>query len=166
MKDSERALRALAPSLLAMTAALVLAAACGSRVEERAMGEPIEMGPFVYSVEGTTESFRRDDKVIGVALRLDQESSAPFRTPFGEFIMSNVAIVDAAGNRFEANGMGPVSGNALNSAEWEVRFLLRPSSDGVRDREHIGDGPADFRLLIANPEPRGEQARRISIQLR
>jgi hypothetical protein len=167
MMASERAPRAPAPRVLAMSAALVLALSCGSRVEERSMGEPIAMGPFVYSVEGTNEAFwQQDTKTILVELQLDQESSAPFRTPFGEFLVPHLAIVDGAGNSFEADAVSPVSGNALSSSEWEVRFILRPTTDGVRDRDHIGDSPSDFRLLIKNPEPRGDQARRVSIRLR
>ena len=130
------------------------------------MGESIEMGPFVFEIEGTTEEYFRSDKVILVHIWLDRDKSGPFRKPFGESLFGNMSIVDGAGNKFNASSMGPVSGNQLSATEWRVRFTVHPDAPGARDKEHLGDRPNDFSLFIGNPDPRGDQPRKVSIALR
>lgn len=154
-------------SLLAVMACcgILLLPGCPAKPEIYQMGEAIEMGPFVFEVEGATEEVNPREKVINVNFRLHIERSAPFKKPFGEFL-SKMHLVDTAGNKIDIWGIGPVSGNQLSATEWRARVRLDQESRNGGDAENLGDRPRDFRLIVINPDPREGQARRVSIQLR
>ncbi len=139
---------------------------CQPPVEQHAMGDAIAMGPFVFSVDGTSEGLWREDKVINVRLRLDQERSQPFKKPFSEFLFTEMELVDRAENSVELSSFGPVSGTVLSADEWEARFTLSEIASKVQKGEELGDRVSDFSLEIKNPDRREGQAARVSIPLR
>jgi hypothetical protein len=158
--------RRQAAATTAVLSVLLLLAGCPAKIEDRQMGESIEMGAFVFEIEGTTEEYFRSNKTIVVHFWLDRDKSGPFRKPFSETLFGNMSIVDGAGNKFSASSMGPVSGNQLSSTEWRVTFLIHSDAPGVRDKDHLGDRPSDFHLFIGNSDRRGDQPRKVSIALR
>jgi len=151
---------------VALAVMLLLAGGCGAPAEPRAMGEPIEMGPFVFSVEGTSEELWREDRVINVRLRLDREKTRPFKQHFGDFLFAEMRLVDRAGNTVEIGGFGPVSAGPLSAEEWEARFVLSEAASRVRKGGKLGDRVTDFSLEIENPGRSKGQAARVSIPLR
>lgn len=158
--------RSQAAATTAMLSVVLLLAGCPAKIEDSQMGESIAMGPFVFEIEGTTEEYHQSNKIILLHLWLDRDKSGPFRKPFSEILFGNMSIVDGAGNKFNAASMGPISGNQLSATEWRVTFVITPHAPGVRDKDHLGDRPSDFRLFIANSDRRGDQPRKISIPLR
>ncbi len=150
---------------VAVLCAGLLLAGCPAKIEDRQMGKTIRMAAFAFEIDGTAEEFRRSDKVITVRLWLDRDKSVPFRMPFGESFVGKMHIVDGAGNRFEAGGIIPISGNSLSAVEWQTAFVISARASGVRDKEKLGDRARDFRLVIKNPDPRAGQPRKVSIAL-
>ena len=157
------------PSALARPVAVLCAGfflvGCPAKIEDRRMGETIRMAAFEFEIDGTAEEFRRSDKVITVRLLLDRDKSVPFRMPFGESFVGKIHIVDGAGNRFESGLVVPLSGDHLTAIEWQTGFVISSNAYGVRDKEKLGDGARDFRLIIKNPDPRAGQPRKVSIAL-
>jgi hypothetical protein len=105
---------------------------------------------------------------IEVRFRLDRDDTAPFTTDFNESFLDAMRIVDAAGNTF---GCSPSPVDAVyraggyRSDRYSCLFRYSQSSEGVSDFAKVGTRPADFQLIINNPEPRDGQPRRVIVQL-
>ena len=82
----------------------------------------------------------------------------------------HATLVDAEGTPFDGQ-VTPVSGGNLRSELWMADFLLVPGNAGplsnARDlaERQLGKRPADFRLLIENPDRRSGQAHRVEVKL-
>lgn len=88
------------------TAVFVLVAlvfsACQS-ITHSTIGEPIEMGPYAFSVVSATqgkqwESAEGTYREVVVRIRLDRDNTAPFTDNFTASFIDSMTIVDAAGN--------------------------------------------------------------------
>jgi hypothetical protein len=144
--------------------------------------QSIEMGPFVFLVERTTQAVDPFSglKEIGVVMRLvnfEERFNPSFDDAFNGrsrgSMMSfpRAAIEDGDGNRFEG-WVAPTSGGRRYE-RWKVTFPLHdgtltdPDSELARESapKYLEREPHDFRLLIRNPDPRPGQPTRIWIQL-
>ncbi len=105
---------------------------------------------------------------IEVRFRLDRDDTAPFTTDFNSSFADAMRIVDAAGNTF---GCSPSPVDAVYKAgryrsdRYSCLFRYSQSSEGVSDFAKVGTRPADFQLIIANPEPKDSQPRQVVVQL-
>lgn len=160
---------------LATWAGMLLTLAC-SGAEPFTLNQPMEMGPWKFEVTRAEERIDQRGggrwKTITVYLRLENYRERQEQT-FEDFLngsrpnsmMSHpqMTLVDAEGNRFDGI-VRPVSGDM-----WMAEFLLVPDtghllSDPKRLAEkQLGKRPADFRLVIENPDRRSGQARRVEI---
>ncbi len=166
---------------LTMLAAGVTTTAC-TNGDEYALGQPITMGPWTFQVERATERIEsRSDlrlKMVSVTLKLENYMER-HEKPFDDFLQGrtegspmehpHLALVDEAGNRFDVEDLSPLSGGSLRSEGWNARFSLIPfsmsRSASEMAAEHLDKHPADFRLVIENPDHRSGQPRKVSIQL-
>jgi hypothetical protein len=160
-------------SALPITIACLVIASCEQSVRYQ-VGQPIEMGPYSFSVTSPArgrswQSAEGPYYEIEVRFRLDRDDTAPFTTDFNESFLDAMRIVDAAGNAFGCSP-GAVDGSyrAGRYRSDQYRCLIRysQSSDGVTDFAKVGTKPADFQLIIINPEPRDGQPRRVIVQLK
>jgi hypothetical protein len=166
---------------LTMLVAGVTLSACAN-ADEYALRQPITMGPWTFQVERATERIESQGtlrfKMISVTLKLENYMER-HEKPFDDFMKGrtegspmehpHLALVDEAGNSFDAVDVSPLSGGSLRSESWRARFPLiefsmRESSSETAAR-HIEKHPADFRLVIENPDHRSGQPRKVSIQL-
>jgi hypothetical protein len=166
---------------LTILAAGVTTTACTTG-DEYAPRQPITMGPWTFQVERATERIENHGnlrfKMISVTLKLENYMER-HEKPFDDFMKGrtegsimehpHLALVDEAGNSFDAEDVSPLSGGSLRSESWSARFPLiefsmRESSSETAAR-HIEKHPADFRLVIENPDHRSGQPRKVSIQL-
>lgn len=159
-------------STVVLSALVNLAATGCLRTAQYGMGQPIEMGPFTFSVASANQGKRWESadgtvREIEVHLRVHRDDSAPFTVEFSSFV-GTMEILDEAGNRISASPT-PVAptyqGGRYRSTRYWCRFRFSRSLDGVRNFAAIGTRPADFRLLVENPAPAGEQPHRVSVQL-
>ena len=167
--------------LIAVFVAGLTAAACAN-VNEYELQQPITMGPWTFQIERATERIESHGnlrlKMISVTLKLENYMER-HQKPFDDFLKGrtegsimehpHLALVDEAGNSFDAEDVSPLSGGSLRSESWSARFPLiefsmRESSSETAAR-HIDKHPADFRLVIENPDHRNGQPRKVSIQL-
>ncbi|MEJ2152748.1 MAG: hypothetical protein P8Y29_07330, partial [Gemmatimonadota bacterium] len=117
-------------------------------------------------------------KVMSVTLTLDNYMER-HEKPFDDFMKGrtegsivshpHMILVDDAGNSFDLEALNPLSGGSLRSEGWRARFpliefSLREDSSETAAR-HIDKHPADFRLVIENPDHQSGQPRKVSIQL-
>jgi len=151
---------------MVFSAGLFLLGCAAAPTEEYRMGQPIEMGPYVFELERTEQHSFYDGLEIHVMVRILEDNAAPFTTTF-DYFLGYWAVQDQAGNTFDA-GFAPLSGDRRSSEQWVAMFRIFTDSSmmGVRDPEHVGERASDFRLFIENPFPQGEQPRRVVIQLR
>ena len=137
------------------------------------IGEPIEMGPYTFSVVSATqgkqwESAEGTYREIVVRVRILRDDAEPFSESFSSSFVDSLKIVDAAGNSI---GTSPTpvfpiyTAGRYRSEYYTCRFRFSRSSNGVRDFDNIGTRPQDFRLVISNPIQEGSQPRRVSVQL-
>lgn len=142
------------------------------------MGQEIDMGPYTFTVKWTKEGWwhvgppRGHIKQIEVYFSLHRDDSAPFTTCFASYV-ADMEIEDFAGNRFKrSGGLEPLSpyikAGCIRSKtdEYKSVFTLNPDNITAHDREHIGQHPQDFKLSINNPDPKGDEPHRISVQLK
>jgi hypothetical protein len=160
--------------MLLVVVALASAAMGGcARTVEYRMRQPIDMGPFSFSVISASQGKRWQSaegtfREIEVRIRVERDSSAPFTVDFTSFFLGKLEIVDAAGNTIGADPrpLTPTyAGGRYRSALYSCVFRYSRSSDGVTDFEAIGTEPRDFRLIVTHPEPAGTEPRRAAVQL-
>ncbi len=152
--------------------AMLALSACGGTTPA-AIGEMLEMGPYMFSVVSATqgrqwESAEGTYREIVVRLRVHRDDTAPFTDTFSSSFIDRITIVDAAGNSIgtSPSAVAPVhTAGRYRSEYYACLFRFSRSSEGVRDFGRIGTRPQDFRLLITNPAREGQQPRRVSIQL-
>lgn len=166
---------------LTMLVVGITCTACTSS-KEYDLGDPITMGPWTFQAERASERIESRGnlrlKIVSVTLKLENYMER-HEKPFDDFMKGrtegsimehpHLALVDEAGNSFDAEDVSPLSGGSLRSASWSARFPLiefsmRESSSETAAR-HIEKHPADFRLVIENPDHRSGQPRKVSIQL-
>ncbi len=137
------------------------------------MGQTIEMGPFAFSVTAAAQgkswqSAEGPNHEIDIHFRLERDDSAPFTTDFNSSFIDAMRIVDAAGNTI---GCSPEAVNGLYQAgrfrsnHYRCLFRYSQSSDGITDFTRVGTQPDHFQLFITNPDPKGSQPRRVTVQL-
>ncbi len=150
--------------------------------EEYQRGDPIEMGPFVFSVGRASQSIASGGiKEIHVVIELHNYEER-FDPTFDDALngkrtgsviaLPRSTIVDEEGNSFDG-WISPLSGGSRRSRRWDARFwLVYPST-----RESLAMGadesaakyrdrrPEDFRIVIKNPDRRRGQPSRIWVQL-
>jgi hypothetical protein len=131
---------------------------------------------------------------IELLFRLYRDDTAPFTTDFTESFTNRMQLVDAAGNAFvvfpvpntddfHVGGRGeltPVEGYWRTSPEIHrggrvradtYRASINLSSSymtgmgEIRYRENVGNTISDFKLIIDNPDRRGDQPGQVVIQL-
>ena len=148
-------------------AGLLLLACAAAPTETYEMGQPIQMGPYIFELERTEQHTFYEGLEIHVIVRILENNAAPFTTTFDDFL-GYWAVRDQAGNTYDAGTISPLSGDRRSSEQWVARFRIftSPGTMGVRDPEHVGERVSDFRLFIENPFPQGEQPRRVALQLR
>jgi len=137
--------------------------------QEYQLGQPIDMGPYSFEVVSTDEGRWGSVTTINIHFRLTRDDTAPFTTDFWESFVYKMELVDAAGNAFpvDPHPVSPVyKGGRQRSDRYRAEVRLSPSHEGVRDGSRIGKASGDFKLLIDNPAPEGDQPRRVAIQLR
>lgn len=158
---------------------LLMLGAC-ARTEQRALREPIAMGPWTFSVEGATASteVRGGGRWRKVRVHLRVHAAAERdEPPFDAFlngggrgnyiVFPRFDLRDAQGTRFETL-LHPSS----LSDVWTADFVLVPAdapamADSVELARPYQDKDAeDFQLVISNPDRRRGQPGRVSIQLR
>jgi hypothetical protein len=163
--------RSMRPSVVIALAALTLSAC--AEPTPAAIGERLDMGPFTFSVVSATqgkqwESAEGAYREIVVRIRVHRDDTAPYTETFSSSFIDSIRIVDAAGNSI---GTSPAAETPVHTAgryrseHYTCLFRYSRSSDGVRDFDKIGTRPEDFKLLITNPAPEGQQPRRVAIQL-
>ena len=146
--------------------------ACG-KTTPAAIGEELNMGPFTFSVVSAAqgkqwESAEGAYREIVVRIRVHQDDTKPFTETFSSSFIDSIRIVDAAGNSIgtSPSAVSPVQkAGRARSEYYTCLFRFSRSSDGVRDFDKIGTRPEDFKLLINNPAPEGQQPRQVEIQL-
>jgi hypothetical protein len=116
--------------------------------------------------------------MISVTLKLDNYMER-HEKPFDDFLKGrtkgalmdhpHMELVDEAGVRFHLEDLSPLSGGSLRSEGWNASFPLvqisMRESATESAAEHFDKHPADFRLVIENPDHRSGQPRKVSIQL-
>jgi hypothetical protein len=172
--------RARAPMAATIAAALIVMGC--AQPEEKVYGlyDPIEMGPWVFQVtgaKGRTENRGIRLKVISVSLELENYQER-HEKPFDDFlngrkqnsalIRPKIWLVSDAGKKFDGS-VSPKSGGSMRSKRWNVAFELvefsmRENSSDTAKR-YFDSQPADFRLVIQNPDRREGQPREVAIQL-
>ena len=99
---------------------------------------------------------------------MHRDDAAPYTKTFSSAFIDSIRIVDAAGNSIgtSPSAVAPVHKAGRDRSEhYTCLFRYSRSSDGVRDFDKIGTRPQDFKLMITNPAPEGQQPRRVAIQL-
>jgi hypothetical protein len=140
-----------------------------ARTEAYQLGQRIDMGPYSFNVAGADEGTWASERTISILFRLDRDDTAPFTTDFWQSFAYKMEIVDAAGNAFpvDPHPQSPVyRAGRYRSDRYLAKVKLIRSHEGVRDSARIGKAAGDFRLIIDNPAPEGDQPRRVAIQLR
>jgi hypothetical protein len=166
--DFNRSMRA---SVLIALVVLTLSAC--AEPTPAAIGERLDMGPFTFSVVSATqgkhwESAEGPYREIVVRIRVHRDDTAPYTETFSSSFIDSIRIVDAAGNSIGTSpaAVAPVhTAGRYRSAHYTCLFRYSRSSDGVRDFDKIGTRPQDFKLLVTNPAPEGQQPRRVAIEL-
>ncbi len=155
-------------------AALAACALSGCEITTvSAIGEPIEMGVYTFSVISVAQGRQWESadgtyREIVVRIRVDRDSTPPFTETFSSSFIDSVSIVDAAGNSI---GTTPVpvepvyTAGRVRSTDYTCLFRYSRSSEGVRDFAKIGTRPQDFKLVITNPARQSGQPRRVAMQL-
>jgi hypothetical protein len=136
--------------------------------KEYQIGERIDMGPYSFEVASIQQGTWASTSTINVSFNLLRDDTAPFTTDFWESFVYKMELVDRAGNTFpgDPHPVSPVyEKGRQRSSRYRAEVRLSPSHEGVRDAANIGKSTSDFKLLIANPAPEGDQPRRVSIQL-
>jgi hypothetical protein len=146
--------------------------ACDAAIQSQ-IGEPIEMGPYTFSIVSATqgqqwESVEGTYREVIVRVHVLRDDTPPYTESFSSSFIDSMRIIDAAGNSIGATPM-PMSpnyrGGRYRSEYYMCRFRFSRSSEGVRDFERIGTRPHDFRLMITNPVREGSQPRKVAIKL-
>ena len=140
-----------------------------ARTEAYQLGQRIDMGPYSFEVAGADEGTWASEPTISILFRLDRDDTAPFTTDFWQSFVYKMEIVDAAGNAFpvDPQPQSPVyRAGRYRSDRYLAEVKLSPFHEGVRNSARIGKTAGDFRLIIDNPAPEGDQPRRVAIQLR
>jgi hypothetical protein len=164
-----------------MVAAGVTLTAC-TNGDEYELRQPITMGPWTFQVERATERIDSRGnlrlKMISVTLKLDNYMER-HEKPFDDFMKGRIEgsimehphleLVDESGNRFHLEDLSALSSGSLRSEGWKASFplvqLSMHESASESAAEHFDKHPADFRLVIENPDHRSGQPRKVSIQL-
>jgi len=176
----------LLPSAFVMVGCVLAACAmagCGTTQREFAMRQPIEMGPWTFEVQSATE--RRESsggqqiKMVSIELKLHNYRERHAK-PFDEFLnghspgsimaFPNMKLEDEAGTRFDG-WLVPLSGGNLRSETWRAEFPLVPSSapdDNTAERAamYLDTRLPDLRVVIDNPDRRGDQPDSVAVRLR
>lgn len=161
----------------------LLGLACSGAVEV-VPREAIALGPWTFEVEraDARTDVRGGDRwrTIAVHLRLHNWRERHEQT-FDDFLNGNtpgaimcfpkLKLCDVEGTLFDGL-VRPGSGGSLRSERWTAEFLLVPGDlqHALADaselaKRYLDKKPADFRLLIENPDRRRGQPRRVSVQL-
>ena len=143
---------------------LFLLFACSKETVEYEMGDKIELGPYIFSVEKTDEKneFTRRGwyTVFVIYFRFHRVEKSP---PLLKWKPFTYYIRDHAHNSFRsiASTWDPRGGRLVS------KFLIDPDAPGAKisDPGHIGKHPSDFRLIIKNPSYQENQPRRVSVKL-
>jgi hypothetical protein len=126
------------------------------------------MGPYSFEVVSADEGRWGSERTVDILFRVTRDDTAPFTSSFNASFAYRMELVDAAGNAFPV-APEPVSpvyrAGRYRSDRYLARVRLSPSHEGVRDGARIGKVAADFRLIIDNPAPDGNQPRRVAIPL-
>ena len=138
-----------------------------------AVGERLDMGPFTFSVVSAAQGKQWQSaegvyREIVVRIRVHRDDTAPYTETFSSSFIDSIRIVDAAGNSIgtSPSAVAPVHKAGRDRSEhYTCLFRYSRSSDGVRDFDKIGTRPQDFKLMITNPAPEGQQPRSVAIQL-
>jgi hypothetical protein len=164
-----------------MLAAGLTLTACATE-DEYALRQPITMGPWTFQVERATERIDSRGnlrlKMISVTLKLDNYMER-HEKPFDDFMKGrtkgsimehpHMELVDEPGNRFDLEDLSALSGGSLRSEGWKASFplvqLSMRESASESAAEHLDKHPADFRLVIENPDYRRGQPSKVSVQL-
>ena len=139
-----------------------------ARTEEYQLGQRIDMGPYSFEVASADEGTWASERTISILFRLHRDDTAPFTTDFWQSFVYKMEIVDAAGNAFtvDPHPQSPVyRAGRQRSDRYLAKVKLSHSLEGVRDSARIGKTASDFKLVIDNPAPEGDQPRRVAIQL-
>jgi hypothetical protein len=152
-------------------AVLALSACQGST--PAVIGEPIEMGPYTFSVVSAKpgkqwESSEGTYREIVVRVRVHRDDTAPFTENFSSSFTDKIAIEDPAGNSIGTTPAPeqPVQKAGRSRSEYYTCvFRYSRSSEGVRDFARIGTRPEEFRLLVTNPSRQRGQPRRVVVPL-
>ena len=167
--------------MVATSMAGLIVMGCGS-LEEKSyqLHQPIEMGPWTFAVTGTKEQTENRGirlKKIFVFLELENYQER-HEKPFDDFLngrrkQSAMArpklwLVSDAGKKFDGS-VSPKSGGSMRSKRWQAKFTLAEfsfsenSSDTAK--RYLDKHPADFLLVIQNPDRREGQPRNVKIRL-
>lgn len=153
--------------------------------EQVGMNEPIEMGPWTFEVNRANAQVEMRGntpyKKVTVTLKLHNYRERHEKT-FDDFLngtspgsmmaFPKLHLVDEVGTRFSAELVSPMSGGSLRSERWRAGFLLVPFSLSFNTNasesaaEYLDKEPSDFRLVFKNPDRRGTQPARVSVQLK
>ena len=139
-----------------------------ARTEKYQLGQRIDMGPYTFEVASADEGTWASERTISILFRLHRDDTAPFTTDFWQSFVYKMEIVDAAGNAFtvDPHPQSPVyRAGRQRSDRYLAKVKLSHSLEGVRDSARIGKTASDFKLVIDNPAPEGDQPRRVAIQL-
>ena len=125
-------------ALLIVLGALMLSGCAAPAPTPAAIGDRLDMGPFTFSVVSATQGkqWQLAEGAAGNSIGTSPSAVAPVHT--------------AGRDRSE---------------HYTCLFRYSRSSDGVRDFDTIGTRLRDFKLMITNPAPEGQQPRRVAIQL-
>lgn len=166
---------------LTMLVVGITCTACTSS-KEYDLGEPIRMGPWTFQAERASERIESRGnlrlKIVSVTLKLENYMER-HEKPFDDFMKGRTAgsimdrphmeIADEAGNRFHLEDLRPASGGSLRSEGWSATFplveLSMRASATESAAQHLDKHPADFNLVIENPDHQSGQPRKVSIQL-
>jgi hypothetical protein len=145
------------------------------------LDQPIQMGPWTFAVTGAkerTENRGRDRyKTIVIVVELENYMER-HEKPFDDFLNGSTQnsmmshpkmwLVSEAGKKFDGD-VRPESGGSMRSRRWQAEFLLAEFSlrENTSDtaKRYLDKHPADFRLVIQNPDRRKGQPREVTIQL-
>jgi hypothetical protein len=143
-----------------------------------ALGQQIEMGPFVFEVSGVSEGFdyisgSKKYKKIYVDLLLDTKKSTETNIKFDDFmngkskgnsmfIFPAMKIKDKSGTKFDGVHVKRVGGDT----RWRADFDLIVLSRGTKSRlDYLDRTSSDFNLIIKNPDRRKGQPNIVNIKL-
>ena len=180
----------ISPSVRRWLTALAAVGIAGcSTTESYELGQPIEMGPWIFEVERvqdrvSTQSDGHRQKIVTLTLRLHNYTERHERT-FDDFMngrtpggfipisFPKLHLVHEDGAEFLAD-VSSVSRGSLRSERWQAQSWLLPDNAGITNLspswnelwERYADAPlSDLVLVIDNPDRRSGQPRKASVRL-